>query len=213
MARISGSAARLPFPVGRNSWQVDPTFMVSDGLQTSRVHVKADADEVHVPTPGKSRGEFKMKWTTLTAALLIVASVNVADAGLFGRHNRHRDCCAPAPTCCEAAPTCAAPCDPGCAAPAAAPACCAPAAAPVCAAPAAAPACCAPAPEACCAPVCKPRRHRDRVGKRISGWFQRMRHSRKSDCCAPAPACCAPVDAGCAAPCPPDCAVPAGACH
>ena len=69
-----------------------------------------------------------MKWTTLTAALVLFA-VNSASAGLFGHHGlcHKKNACCPEPTCCAPAcdPGCAAPCDPGCAAPCA-PACAAP---------------------------------------------------------------------------------------
>jgi hypothetical protein len=128
-----------------------------------------------------------MKWTTL-AAMVVVASANVADAGLFGGHGHGKKdygCCAPAPSCC--APAAAACCAP-------APACCAPEA--VCA-----PGCAAP--EACCdvgaCDACVPG-HR---GHKRHGLMDRMRckwrdRRAKRDCCAPAPSCCAP---SCAAPC------------
>jgi hypothetical protein len=134
-----------------------------------------------------------MKWTTL-AAMVIVASANVADAGLFGGHGHGKKdygCCAPAPSCCAPSAACCAPAA-ECVAPG--PACCAPQAA------------CAPgcaAPEACCdagaCDACAPGHH----GHKRHGLMHRMRcrwndRRAKRDCCAPAPSCCAPT---CAAPC------------
>lgn len=162
-----------------------------------------------------------MKLTTLCAALVIAASVNVASAGLF-RHHRGNDCCAPEATCCAPAATCAAPCGPtcgapacapacaapACAAPACAPACAAPACAPACAAPAcAAPACCAPAPNDCCAPVS----HCGRKHK-LAGWFKGLKKHgchKCDDVCDAGPAC-AP---NCGAPVGPNCGAPCGACN
>ena len=175
--------------------------------------------------PGKVR-RFKMKWTTLSAALVLFAAVNSANAGLFGHHGccKKDTCCTPAPTCCAPAcdPGCAAPCDPGCAAP------CAPACAAPCDPGCAAPACCAPAGNACCAPVgacgsgCGSGCGSRKCCGGLLGWFHKHRHGgccAKNDCCAPAASCCAPAcDPGCAAPacaapCAPNCASPCGACR
>lgn len=189
--------------------QVDPN--IRGNCRTSRDAAiqdrKLQRRSSQYSTPGKKSRRFKMKLSTLCAALLVAASVNVADAGLF----RHKgDHCAP--TCCAPAPTCAAPCDPTCGAPAAAcaPACAAPAAAcaPACAAPAA-PACCAPAPVDCCAPVsrgCKARH-------KLAGWFKglKKRGSHKcDDVCVEAAPACAPT---CGAPVGPNCGAPCGACN
>ena len=166
--------------------------------------------------------EFEMKFAWITAALVCFASLNSADAGLFGKR---ASCCAPAPSCCSAGPTCAAPaaCAPTCAAPAAcAPACAAPA--PMACAPAAAPSCCAPAAAApsCCAPAptccnnnynaCCGKKSRKGLRDMFGGLKNRM--SKKNRCCAPvsccnaAPTCAAPVA------CAPTCAAPAaGCCH
>jgi hypothetical protein len=198
--------------------------VVTVELQTRQDRAKADAEKLSNSTPGKSRGDFKMKLSTLCAALLIAASVNVAGAGLF--KHKHNDCCAPAATCCNAAPNCAAPCGPTCGAPACAPACAAPACAPACAAPACAPACaapaCAPSCEAPCAPAdcCAPVTHCKRKCK-LAGWFKGLKKKhgchKCDDVCAPAdacgPSCGAPCGPTCGAPaCAPACAAPCGAC-
>jgi len=167
-------------------------------------------------TNPESRGDFKMKWTTLTAAMVIAASVNVADAGLFGGHSKgNYGCCAPAPSCCCPSDCCAADpcCEPTCCAPAATccdtgcghdHGCCAPA--PCC--DTGCNDCCAPAP-CCdtCAPVCcAPKRH-GLLHRLRCKW--RARRACKSNCCAPAPSCCAPT-----ACCAPTCAAPCGnGCH
>ena len=182
-----------------------------------------------------------MKWTTLTAALLVVAGSSIANAGLFKLH-RHSSC--------DSAPSCAAPCGdacgaagPSCAAPAgcgngcgnAAPTCAAPAgcgngcgnAAPSCCAPAAA--CCAPAPADCCAPSCCSTKKCHSFGSLLKKCRLPKMRCRKSSCCgAPsnccAPSCAAPAGCGngngcgnaaptCAAPCGPTCAAPCGACN
>ncbi len=157
--------------------------------------------------------EFVMKFTWITAALVCIAGINSADAGLFGKHNH--GCAAPAPVSCCPAPSCAAPaaCAPTCAAPAA----CAPAAcAPTCCAPApAAPTCCAPAPTSCCSQnygCCKQKKCR-------KNWFAGFKGKfKKNRCCSTgcghvAPTCCAPVAPSCCAPAAaPTCAAPAASC-
>lgn len=182
------------------------------------IHQTNAGDVSLCSNPGNS-GVLKMKWTTLTAALVLCAASS-ANAGLFGHHRHGGGTCCPEPTCCAPAPSCAAPCDPGCAAPCA-PACAAPVA-PQCCAPAA-PACCAPAPSACCAPVCDSGcGHGCGHKHSLLGWFKKCCKRKsccKSDCCAPAaeccpaPSCAAPCDPGCAAPCAPNCAAPCGACN
>lgn len=160
--------------------------------------------EATLETRNKS-GDLKMKLTTSIAALVLFASVSVADAGLFD-FCRHKKCCT-TPCADPCAPTCAAPCAPACAAPCA-PTCAAPVCAPACAAPA----CCAPAPEACCAPVsCCETRHCHKFGCGLKNWFRKCasKCKRKHDCCAPVAECCAPVCApSCEAPCAPTCAAP-----
>jgi hypothetical protein len=183
-------------------------------LSRRRLNQRRAGDWRLCSNPGKS-GDFKMKWTTLTAALVLFA-VNSASAGLFGHHGlccKKNNCC-PEPTCCAPAcdPGCAAPCDPGCAAP------CAPACAAPCQPGCAAPACCAPNACGACGSGCgNGCGHGCGLGRGcggcggLMGWFKK--HHRgccaKSDCCAPAPSCCAPAcDPGCAAPCAPACAAP-----
>ncbi|SFI40302.1 hypothetical protein SAMN05421753_108227 [Planctomicrobium piriforme] len=231
--RGSTAAAGSPKSLGR--WT--QTFVVTVELHTRYDRAKADADEAYELNPREKSRRFKMKLSTLCAALLIAASVNVAGAGLF--KHKHSDCCAPEATCCAPAPSCAAPCGPSCGAPCApacaapcAPACAAPCApacaapcAPACAAPCApacaapcAPACCAPTtccPSDCCAPVsCCGKKHK------LAGWFKGMKKhgcNKCDDCCAPAAECCAPSCGApcaptCGAPCAPECAAPCGAC-
>lgn len=181
--------------------QVDPHVFVSG---TSPIPDRRPTTGDHGKTrsrPGTSLGDSPMKFSTMTAALVLFASVSVANAGLFDCC-RHRRSCEPEPVCC--APTC---CAPTCAAPE----CCAP---PTCEAPVCCPpACCAPAPDCCCAPApeCCDSGCGHHCGG-LRGWFKKCCakcHRRK--CCEPepccAPACCAPV---CAAPtcCAPTCAAP-----
>ena len=185
-------------------------------LSRRRLNQRRAGDWRLCSNPGKS-GDFKMKWTTLTAALVLFAGVNSASAGLFGHHGlcHKKSTCCPEPTCCApvADPGCAAPCDPGCAAP------CAPACAAPCDPGCAAPACCAPAPNACCAPACGSGCGSKKCCGGLMGWFKKHRRGgccgATNDCCAPAPSCCAPAcDPGCAAPaCAPSCASPCGACR
>ena len=191
---------------GRKSLQVDPPHtVVASGGRTEEVSDDSTSTVSH-RNPGNS-GDFKMKWTTLTAALLIVAGSSVANAGLFKLH-RH-SCCDSAPSCAApcgnacGAPSCAAPCGSGCGNACAAPTCAAPcgnacAAAPSCCAPAAS--CCAPAPADCCAPTCNTQRKNK---CRSLGGLSRNRCKSKKcghrDSCCDAPSnCCAPT---CAAPC------------
>ncbi|MDZ4689089.1 MAG: hypothetical protein SH850_28780 [Planctomycetaceae bacterium] len=155
-----------------------------------------------------------MKYALITAALVCFASLNSADAGLFGRNNNN-NCCGAQPSCCAPAPTCAAPaaCAPTCAAPAAcAPACAAPAAcAPTCAAPVAcAPVCAAPAPTCCPQNACCGKAKKQRFS--MSGWMSKLRSSRKNNNCCNAAPSCGYAGPTCAAPCAPSCAVPAAAC-
>jgi hypothetical protein len=197
----------------RNVW-ADAIPSVKDGPAGTREHrVRgARAGPSRSPWSRRMRGESVMKYAWISAALVCFASLNSADAGLFGRHG-HGCGCAPAPSCCAPAPSCAAPaaCAPTCAAPAAAPTCCAPApAAPTCCAPA--PACC-PAPS-CCDSCCKPKKcHRN--------WFAGLKKYRgckknrccETSCCAAAPTCAAPAAPSCCAPAAaPTCAAPAAAC-
>jgi hypothetical protein len=108
------------------------------------------------------RRRVEMKGITLSAALVVFAITNSAQAGLFGLFNHKSSCgcsaepscCAPVEASCCAPNACASACEPSCCAPAAA-SCCAPAAcAPACEATCCAPAGCGPvcAPS-CCAPV------------------------------------------------------------
>ncbi len=175
---------------GRKNGQVDPHTVVASGDQTRKAN---DGQPVSFPpqTPPGTFGDLKMKWTTLTAALVLVAGSSVANAGLFRLH-RH--------TCCDSAPSCAAPCADACGA---GPSCAAPCgagngcgAAPTCAAPCgagngcgAAPTCAAPCGNGCgAAPTCAA----------PAG-------------CGAAPTCAAPV-AACCAPAPADCCAPTSCC-
>lgn len=213
--------------VGRNITAGGPNRRVSGEhpLDRPAPHDRGGRDELRSSShtqPG-SQGDIKMKWTTLMAAIAIIASVNCADAGLFGGHKKSYccdagpSCCAPTAACCPDPCGCAAPCGDacGCAAPCAAPcgpaACAAPCgpacgcAAPCgdvcgCAAPAA---CCAPAPVCCpetCAPSCGcgsyGRKH-GLFGGGGKGWFKRGRCGKKNyGGCCDAPSCCAPTGCG-----------------
>lgn len=150
-------------------------------------------------------GDFEMKIAYVFAAVLCLAGMNSADAGLFfGHHNRGCNTCGTVePTC--GAPSCAAPvgCAPSCAAPVE----CAPAA-PVCEPACGAPVC-EPAPS-CCGRVKKVRCKKVRCKK-----VRRSCCGHNHGCGAPAATCAAPMAApACAAPAyvAPTCAVPAAAC-
>ncbi len=198
-------------------WVASQGWFRSTGLWTID---RPSHDAPHKLNP-ESRGDFKMKWTTLTAAMVICASVNVADAGLFGGHSKG-GCCAPAPSCCCPTDCCADPC--------CEPTCCAPAATCCdngccdngcgCAAPAA---CCDTGCNDCCAPApccdtgcCDGGCHAGHgCGHRRVGLLARLRckwrarRCCKPSCCAPAPSCCCPTDC-----CAPSCAAPCGnGCH